>query len=76
MKCLRGLCIAAGIVPRMHDLSLAILIADFFSHDPFRALGLMGLACVAISMTTDFDLLHLLGFVDVSEEADRESSIA
>lgn len=59
----------------MHDLSLVILIADFFSQDPFRALGLVGLACVAVSATTDFDLLHLLGFVDGGEEQRQESSV-
>ena len=61
---------------RMHDLSLLILVIEFFRQDPFRALGLIGLACVAISMTTDFDLLRALGFVDVDEEADRETSVA
>lgn len=59
----------------MHDLSIPILVADFFKQDPFRALGLIGLACVAISATTDFDLLHVLGFTDIDEKQGRESSI-
>ena len=53
-----------------------ILVSEFFRQDPFRALGLLGFACVAISMTTDFDLLQALGFVDVDEEADGKSSVA
>ena len=60
----------------MNDLSIIILVADFFRQEPFRALGLIGLACVAVSMATDFDLLHLLGFIDVAEEQGRESSVA
>ena len=68
MKGLSGYCIARGIVPRMHDLSLLTLVSEFFRHDPFRAFGLIGLACVAISVTTNFDLLAALGFVDVPEE--------
>lgn len=60
----------------MHDLSIPILVADFFRQDPFRALGLIGFACVAVSVTADFDLLHMLGFVDVNEEQGRESSVA
>jgi hypothetical protein len=55
---------------------LVILVSEFFRQDPFRALGLMGLACVAISMTTDFDPLRALGLVDVDEEADGKSSVA
>lgn len=55
---------------------LVILVSEFFRQDPFRALGLLGFACVAISMTTDFDLLQALGFVDVDEEADGKSSVA
>jgi hypothetical protein len=74
MKGLRRYCIAAGIVPSMQDL--VILVSEFFRQDPFRALGLLGFACVAISMTTDFDLLQALGFVDVDEEADGKSSVA
>ena len=76
MKGLRRFCIAAGIVARMQDLSLLILVSEFFRQDPFRALGLIGFACVAISMGTDFDPLRALGLVDVDEEADRESSVA
>jgi hypothetical protein len=74
MKGLRRYCIAAGIVPPMQDL--VILVSEFFRQDPFRALGLLGFACVAISMTTDFDLLQALGFVDVDEEADGKSTVA
>jgi hypothetical protein len=74
MKGLRRYCIAAGIVLPMQDL--VILVSEFFRQDPFRALGLLGFACVAISMTTDFDLLQALGFVDVDEEADGKSSVA
>jgi hypothetical protein len=62
------------MVARMQDL--VILVSEFFRQDPFRALGLMGLACVAISMTTDFDALRALGLVDVDEEADGKSSVA
>jgi hypothetical protein len=53
-----------------------ILVSEFFRQDPFRALGLLGFACVAISMTTDFDLLRVLGFVDLDEESDGKSSVA
>jgi len=56
------------MLPRMQDLSLVILVSEFFRQDPFRALGLLGFACVAVSMTTNFDLLHVLGFIDVAEE--------
>jgi len=56
----------------MQDLSLITFIGEFFRQDPFRALGVFGLACVAISMTSNFDLLHVLGFVDVAEE-EREA---
>ena len=63
-----------GIVPRMQDLSLVILVSEFFRQDPFRALGLFGFACVAISMTTNFDLLQVLGFIDVTEEQ-REAKL-
>lgn len=75
MKCLRAFCIAAGILARMNDLSIPLLVAEFFRHDPFRALGLMCLACVAISMTTNFDVLELLGFVDVPEQDERTTSV-
>jgi hypothetical protein len=61
---------------RMHDPGIPYLVVEFFRQDPFRALGLVGLTCVAISMTTDFDLLQLLGFVEVAEEQDRETSTA
>jgi hypothetical protein len=74
MKGLRRYCVAAGMVARMQDL--VILVSEFFRQDPFRALGLMGMACVAISMTTDFDPLRALGLVDVDEEADGKSSVA
>jgi hypothetical protein len=74
MKGLRRFCNAAGIVPAMQEL--VILVGEFFRQDPFRALGLIGFACVAISMGTDFDPLRALGLVDVDEEADRESSVA
>jgi hypothetical protein len=74
MKGLRRFCGAAGIVARMQDL--LILVSELFRQDPFRALGLIGFACVAISLTTDFDLLHALGFVDVDDGAEGESSVA
>ena len=51
------------------------VVADFFRQDPFRALGLMSLACLAISMTTDFDLLAALGFVEVEEPSEGTASI-
>jgi hypothetical protein len=73
---LEGFCIAVAMVAPMHDPSVPYLIVEFFRQDPFRALGLVGLACVAISMTTDFDLLQMLGFVEVAEEQDRETSAA
>lgn len=56
----------------MQDLSLVIPVSEFFRQDPFRALGLIAFACVAISAMTDFDLLLVLGFVDVAEDADEE----
>ena len=68
MKWLRGFCTAAGIFPRMQDLSLLVLVSEFFRQDPFRAFGLIAFVCVAISVTTNFDLLRALGFVDVAEE--------
>jgi hypothetical protein len=74
MKGLRRFCVAAGIVACMQDL--LILVSEFFRQDPFRALGLIGFACVAISLTTDFDLLLALGFVDVDDGAEGESSVA
>lgn len=52
----------------MQDLSLITLVTEFFRQDPFRAFGVFGLTCVAISMTSNFDLLQVLGFVDVAEE--------
>ena len=52
----------------MQDLSLITLVTEFFRQDPFRALGLFGFACVAVSMTSNFDLLQVLGFIDVAEE--------
>ena len=57
----------------MQDLGLVILVSEFFRQDPFRALGLLGLACVAVSMTTNFDLLQVLGFIDVAEGEQREA---
>jgi hypothetical protein len=56
-----------GTVSRMQDLSLLTVVSEFFRQDPFRAFGLIGLACVAVSVTTNFDLLAALGFVDVPE---------
>jgi len=55
------------MVPRMFDF-IPDLASDFFRHDPFRSLGLMGIACLAISMTTDFDLLAALGLVNVEQK--------
>ena len=63
------------MVPRMFDL-VPDFALDFFRHDPFRSLGLMGIACLAISMTTDFDLLAVLGFVDVEESPERTAPVA
>ena len=63
------------MLPRMLDL-VPYAVADFFRQDPFRALGLMGLACVAISMTTNFDLLAALGLVDVEEPSERIAPVA
>ena len=60
----------------MQDLSLLILVSEFFRQDPFRALALVGLACVAISIATDFDLTDALGLVDVAEDADHEARAA
>ena len=73
---LKGFCIAVRHDRRMHDLSIPILVADFFRQDPFTALGLIGFVCVAISATTDFDLLHVLGFADLDDEQSGESSVA
>jgi hypothetical protein len=56
------------MVPRMQDASFITLVTEFFRQDPFRALGLFGFACVAVSVGTNFDLLQVLGFVDVAEE--------
>jgi hypothetical protein len=56
------------MIPRMQDLSLLTIVSEFFRQDPFRAFGLIGFACVAISMTTSFDLLEVFGLVDVAEE--------
>jgi hypothetical protein len=67
---------APGILPRMHDLSIPVFVIEFFRQDPFRVLGLIGLACVAVSVTTDFDLLAALGFVEVGERPERTTSVA
>jgi hypothetical protein len=75
MECLKGFCSAAGIVPRMQDLGLLTLVSEFFRQDPFRAFGLVGLACVALSVTTNFDLLEVLGFVDVAETKQTEANV-
>ena len=60
----------------MEDLSIPHLIAEWLRQDPIRALGLVGLACIAISVTTNVDLLDLLGFVEVEDEGERDTSIA
>jgi len=52
------------------------VVVDFFRQDPFRALGLMSLACLAVSMTTSFDLLAELGFVDLEERSEGTSRAA
>ena len=51
------------------------VVVDFFRQDPFRALGLMSLACLAVSMTTSFDLAEL-GFVDLEERSEGTSRAA
>ena len=60
----------------MHDLSLFVLITEFFRADPFRAFGVIGLACIAVSLTTNFDALRLFGFADVEAAQDGEATIA
>jgi hypothetical protein len=62
------------MVPRMLDL-VPYVVADFFRQDPFRALGLMCMACLAISMTTNFDLLAALGFVEVEEQSEGTAPV-
>ena len=62
------------MVPRMFDL-VPYVVADFFRHDPFRAFGAMSIACLAISMTTDFDLLASLGLVDVEEPSEGTAAL-
>ena len=59
----------------MQDLDLLTLVSEFFRQDPFRAFGLVGLFCVAISVTTNFDLLEVLGFVDVAEAQQPEAKV-
>jgi hypothetical protein len=59
----------------MQDLSLLTLVSEFFRQDPFRAFGLIGFACVATSLTTNFDLLATLGFVDVSDEQPKGKTV-
>ena len=59
----------------MQDLSFLTLVGEFFRQDPFRAFGLVGLACVAISVTTNFDLLEVLGLVDVAEAERSEVNV-
>lgn len=73
---LEGFCIALPQIARMDDLSITHLIAEWLRQDPIRALGLVGFACIAISVTTNADLLALLGFVDVDDEGERDTSIA
>jgi hypothetical protein len=63
------------MVCRMLDL-VPYVVADFFRQDPFRALGLMSLVCLAISMTTNFDPLAALGLVEVEERSDGTTSAA
>jgi hypothetical protein len=57
-------------------LDLVPYVIDFFRQDPLRALGLVGLACVAVLMTTNFDLLAALGFVEVEDRSDETTSAA
>ena len=52
------------------------LVIEFVRQDPLRALGLVGLACVAVSVTTNFDLLTALGFVEVEDRSDETTSVA
>lgn len=58
----------------MHDLSIPCLIIEWLQQDPIRALGLLGLACIAISSLTSVDPLAALGFVDVEEQDERTTS--
>ena len=74
MKCLKGFCEPLRILPRMFDL-VPYVVADFFRQDPFRAFGLMSIACLAISMTTDFDLLAAFGFVEVEEPSEGTAAV-
>jgi hypothetical protein len=60
----------------MHDLNLFVLVTEFFRADPFRAFGVIGLFCIAVSMATSFDALRLFGFADVEEEQDGEATVA
>lgn len=62
-------------VSRMLDL-VSYFVVDFVRQDPVRALGLVGLACVAVSITTNFDLLAALGFVEVEDRSDETTSVA
>jgi hypothetical protein len=72
---LRRFCDAFEQVPHMLDL-VPYFVIDFVRQDPLRALGLAGLACVAISLTTSFDLLAALGFVEVEDRSDKTTSVA
>ena len=58
----------------MHDLDLIILVAEFFRQDPFRSLGAIALACVAVSVTTDLDLLRAIGLVEVEDSRNGETT--
>ena len=57
-------------------LDLVPYVIDFFRQDPLRALGLLGFVCVAVLMTTNFDLLAALGFVEVEDRSDETTSAA
>ena len=64
------------MVVRMHDLSIPYLIIEWLRQDPIRALGLVGLGCIAISTLTSVDPLASLGLVEVEEQGERDNSVA
>ena len=65
-----------GNLPRMHDFDLIILVTEFFRQDPFRSLAVLALACVAVSVTIDVDLLRAIGFAEVDDSRNGEATAA